>query len=101
MSERDDQRAKVVNSTKKDRSKHNPEKCRKPAPDHPDGRTDDRCCTCNGSEMVSEEDGLKRRHMIDPILKNMRGRSYSWIQRKDLLSKKSRIETVCQNKTSE
>ena len=71
--DRDDQGAEVVDGADEDRAEDDPEQGRDPSPHHGDRRADDRAGAGDRGEVVAEDDGPGRRHVVLVVSKTVRG----------------------------
>ena len=77
-----------------DSSDDDPQERRQPSPEHPDGRSDDRAGSCNGREVMSEDDASPCRHVVDIILEALRGAGPSCSEVEDSIAQPSPVGVV-------
>ena len=88
------QRAHVVHAGEEDGAERDPEERREPAPDHRDGRPDDRGGTGDRGEVVAPQHELVGRHEVDAVVHLVRRCRVGRVEPVDPLAEELRVEQV-------
>ena len=98
MTDRREERAKVMDAAEENTTDQNPENNRNPSEHSRADRAGNRACSCNGGEMVAHQYRRLCRHIVHTVFHLMRGRLLLAVAHTPLPAKPSAVEYVTEDK---